>query len=59
MMEGNIISGLLGAAGAYTAVWAHLGFIKWRLSAHDEQFKAHSLQIKNIELITAKCEGCN
>lgn len=35
-MEENIISGIVGAGGAYAAVWAHLGFIKWRLNEQKE-----------------------
>ncbi|PIQ14743.1 MAG: hypothetical protein COW67_12130 [Flavobacteriales bacterium CG18_big_fil_WC_8_21_14_2_50_32_9] len=41
-MEGNIVSGLVGAAGAYAAVWAHLGFIKWRLNEQRDLLIEHA-----------------
>lgn len=56
-MEGNIVSGLVGAAGAYAAVWAHLGFVKWRLNEqrdllikHDD---AHKIADKRLTYLEA------
>lgn len=59
-MENNIISGLVGAAGAYAAVWAHLGFIKWRLNEHKEAIlildRQHIEQEKRLTKLELKSE---
>jgi len=51
VMEGNIVSGLVGAAGAYAAVWAHLGFIKWRLNEQRDLLLEHSKRHRDAEKI--------
>lgn len=39
MDAASILSGLIAAAGAYGAVWAHLKHINWRIDHHDERIK--------------------
>lgn len=48
-MEQYLFTGLISAAGAYGAVWAHLKFIAWRLDRNEETARDHHDRISYLE----------
>lgn len=57
-MEPYIVTGLISAAGAYAAVWAHLSFMRYRMNEQKDMLLKHDTEIRELDKRTALCVGC-